>query len=846
MELKPPTSNRAVFLLLWKAARRRAAGRRNRQRELMQQKTKKSGGNPLSGIMSFFTLIIMVVVHAALGWMLAGSLETARLLDSEAGGKLVVPDYAGSSLESLSESEDLTIRHADQEEMLKEFADTAGGWRETNLGGTEAKQGKIVTDHFRRHGADGFILESDFDKISDRNSGGFPPSCLPVVGFVFLWWLVMIVCQGEGLELDIQRRRHPMWEWVQGHPVRPVAAFAADLLSPMMANPVYFSAPVFWWIVLGSRFDFPTAAIGGLLIGLAFSVAASCMNKALEISAMLRLAPRNRGALLGLTSWLGYAAMMLPLFSLNAPALKFQIAKLLAPLADVLPLWPVRALVFGWGNAPAGWQVTVSGVLLAALLLAGAVATAWWAANQGLQAGGGSNTPGNIRRVSSGGRGLLAGKPLYRKELLWFWRDKGAVVQAVLIPLTIASFQVFNLRGLLNSAVGSWNGICGAAIICGTYFLIVLGPRSLASEGGALWIATTWPQGMEDLLKAKARLWWMLSNAVVALMLLAAGFMFPADWWRISLVAVGWLFFGRSLAEKTVTLATAPSSSGEPEPPAKGRTWAAMLGTLAFSSGVITGTWSIAIMGVVFSSLTAAAMWQNFRARLPFLFDPWSEKLPQAPTLMHAMIGIAGMVEVISLVTGITVGFGGSDQLWKIRVIAYGCVGLLAWIIMHRFLSGRDVSAASIWRWHGKKPLAETALAYTRAALTGAALAGLAVLYLMALRALPITHDFMVVQDKMRSASQADHLGIILLAVGMAPFAEEYFFRGLLYRALDREWGGWRALVGSAAYFAIYHPPLSWLPVFALGACSAWSFRKSGLLGPCVIMHMVYNAIIVG
>ena len=26
----------------------------------------------------------------------------------------------------------------------------------------------------------------------------------------------------------------------------------------------------------------------------------------------------------------------------------------------------------------------------------------------------------------------------------------------------------------------------------------------------------------------------------------------------------------------------------------------------------------------------------------------------------------------------------------------------------------------------------------------------------------------------------------------LAPLAEEYFFRGLLYRALDREWGGWR------------------------------------------------------
>lgn len=271
-----------------------------------------------------------------------------------------------------------------------------------------------------------------------------------------------------------------------------------------------------------------------------------------------------------------------------------------------------------------------------------------------------------------------------------------------------------------------------------------------------------------------------------------------------------------------------------------------MLGTLAFSSGVITGTWSVAMMGVVFSSLTAAAMWQNFRARLPFLFDPWSETLPPAPTLMHAMIGIAAMVECVGLVTGISVGMGSVDQLWKIRVIAYGIVGLLTWIAMHVFLSGRNVDAASVWRWNGKVPVVGTSLAYGKAALMGGGLAGLALLYLMALRALPLTHEIMVAQDKMKSISQANYVGIILLAVGMAPIAEEYFFRGLLYRALDREWGGWRAMVGSAAYFAIYHPPLSWLPVFALGLCSAWSFRKSGLLGPCVIMHMVYNAIVVG
>jgi membrane protease YdiL (CAAX protease family) len=51
-------------------------------------------------------------------------------------------------------------------------------------------------------------------------------------------------------------------------------------------------------------------------------------------------------------------------------------------------------------------------------------------------------------------------------------------------------------------------------------------------------------------------------------------------------------------------------------------------------------------------------------------------------------------------------------------------------------------------------------------------------------------------------------------------------------------------VAGSAAFFAIYHPPLSWLPVAALGAASAILFKKTGRLAPCVVLHAVYNAVV--
>jgi membrane protease YdiL (CAAX protease family) len=82
------------------------------------------------------------------------------------------------------------------------------------------------------------------------------------------------------------------------------------------------------------------------------------------------------------------------------------------------------------------------------------------------------------------------------------------------------------------------------------------------------------------------------------------------------------------------------------------------------------------------------------------------------------------------------------------------------------------------------------------------------------------------------------------MAVLFAPCAEEYLFRGVLFRALDREWGGWRAVVGSAAFFAIFHPPLAWVPVSLLGMANAILFKKTGRLAPAVLLHMVYNAVV--
>ena len=116
--------------------------------------------------------------------------------------------------------------------------------------------------------------------------------------------------------------------------------------------------------------------------------------------------------------------------------------------------------------------------------------------------------------------------------------------------------------------------------------------------------------------------------------------------------------------------------------------------------------------------------------------------------------------------------------------------------------------------------------------------------YITLLKHIPLTAELIRKSQEQLSNIPNLRLSYVIMAVFFAPFAEEYLFRGLLYRALDREWGGWRAVIGSAAFFAVYHPVISWVPVFLLGSLNALVFKKTGRLAPAVVIHMIYNAVV--
>jgi membrane protease YdiL (CAAX protease family) len=833
---RPPTGFWRTVKLLLGAARRRGVGRKERQRELLHNRTGKRR-DTLGQLGLIFTIFFMVVINSLAAFTVKFAVTAGQRIDAENNGKIVVREGFLDDARSFENRGREVSRYLISSEA-KYHAEEVGGSKEEY----ENRLREALTG--RRQD----IIEEDglAGLVGVRTTGAFPAMLGSIVLF---WWIAMMICQGEGLELDFQRRRHPMWEWLFSHPVSPGAIFLAEMLSPIVANPIYLTGPFFLGFLYGFIYGPAQGAVAAILVGVPISVATACVGKAVEIAVMLRFPPRSRGAVVGLMSWFGYASLMI--FLLGAFAMSKIVATaevFLRPLAMFFP-WPWLGWFVG-ANADSSSSLVLGMVncwLAALAMIGGAVWFSIWGAQGGLA--GNFAAKDLAPALTSAERRTRFGKdPLFRKEMLWFVRDRSAIVQTILIPMTIAGFQLFNLRGVIQRSAGAWNYLCGIAIVFGTYFLWVLGPKSLASEGQALWLALTWPRGLEGILKAKARLWTLIATGMVTLILAFTMFRFPQDAWKVLLVGIGWLAFGRSIAEKTVTLVTAPSSSGEPEKIPRGRQWAASLGMLTFGIGILMQQWHIAIMGIVYSWLTAAAMWENFRARIPFLFDPWSEKLPPPPTIMHAMIAVSALVEGGAVATGVVVFFVGTGKLAMAQALAYGICAVIVSIAVSMFLSGRGVGWREICYWQRtleEKLRGRLVSSLATAALAGTVLGLFAHGYTLLLLQFPSTAE-MIHKSAEQMAKVSDfRLWYGIMAVVFAPFAEEYLFRGLLYRALDREWGGWRAVIASAAFFAIYHPPLAWLPVFLLGITNAVLFKRSGRLAAAVLLHMIYNALVI-
>jgi uncharacterized protein len=86
-------------------------------------------------------------------------------------------------------------------------------------------------------------------------------------------------------------------------------------------------------------------------------------------------------------------------------------------------------------------------------------------------------------------------------------------------------------------------------------------------------------------------------------------------------------------------------------------------------------------------------------------------------------------------------------------------------------------------------------------------------------------------------------LVLAILVVGiLAPFGEEVFFRGFVYRCFRARWGTVAGMAASAALFAAIHVhPVGLLPIFFIGCVLAYLYERTGTLIAPITLHAVNN-----
>jgi membrane protease YdiL (CAAX protease family) len=100
------------------------------------------------------------------------------------------------------------------------------------------------------------------------------------------------------------------------------------------------------------------------------------------------------------------------------------------------------------------------------------------------------------------------------------------------------------------------------------------------------------------------------------------------------------------------------------------------------------------------------------------------------------------------------------------------------------------------------------------------------------------------------NGSLGEVLAACAVACVVAPICEEFLFRGFIFRALSNWRGPWPAAIATGLLFGAVHglsaPAVDLFPLAVLGIVLCGVYQLTGSLYPCVVLHVINNAIALG
>lgn len=446
----------------------------------------------------------------------------------------------------------------------------------------------------------------------------------------------------------------------------------------------------------------------------------------------------------------------------------------------------------------------------------------------------------------SGAGGLFARlSAVQRRELRLLGRDRNFLMQSLVVPIVILASQLLFNGHIGNIAeLAARPGLMAAvAFGLGVQVLMMSAMATLNREGGALWLLFTFPLPIEQVLKEKAQLWAVLSLAYACCVLLAGLWAAPsAHGWHsvglLLLVLLGMPIYA-FIAVALGVFAADPQAQDARMRLRPTYVYLYMLLSSLYVYGLVAGRWWHGPVIVVLVATLAYALWQKARDQLPYLLDP--QVAPPARVSASDGLIAATLFFVLQGLFGLLSGSGSGAPDMAEVVMAFAGAGLLTYLLMrYSYWRNKTQGVPTVLGPPGGRAAAAGAALRWGCALGAAvAVAGLAYLYLLrhvdlgqgALPAVPLV--------------KAARLWLLALTVLAAPLCEEFIFRGLIFGGLRRSMGAWPAIFGSAAIFAVVHPPLAMLPVFMVGIVAGLAYERSKVLLAPMLVHAIYNAAVV-
>jgi membrane protease YdiL (CAAX protease family) len=420
-------------------------------------------------------------------------------------------------------------------------------------------------------------------------------------------------------------------------------------------------------------------------------------------------------------------------------------------------------------------------------------------------------------------------------------RDRNFLVQTTVLPVLIVGLQ-WVLGGRFDSFEQIWAeprtvaaGVFGVA----AYALMLSAFQTLSAEGGALWLLYSFPRPIESVLRDKARLWCALV-LVYPLVGFAGLWAFgpPADRNTLGLFAMVTLGVPiyAAIAVALGVFGCDPLATDARQRVRPSWLYLFMLLSGLYVYALFAPRWWQSLVFMLLSVLLALALWQKARDQLPYLLDPVAgppARVSTADGLIAAMLFF-----VLQGIGGALLHGQGATMQGPQVVFVFTVAGALTY------------AGVRFTQWRSKVAQVPRVLGagWRRALATGvasglvAAIVGIA--YLQVLQGLGLLDE----AGQAARETGATSLGTWILPLGVlaAPLFEEFIFRGLIFGGLRRSMRWLPAATASAAVFAIVHPPLSMLPVFALGVVAARAYERSRLLLAPMLVHGLYNAAVIG